>query len=262
MELLQNADDNRYDDNVSPTLTFTFEPGSLRVDCNERGFEARHVEAISTVRHSTKTGKKRSHDYTGEKGIGFKSVYRIADEVWISSRQYSFKFDKHREFGMIAPVWAEFPGPVRPLLTSFFLKLAEEYDQNELIMELKNFNPSLLLFLRRIKRIEFQVQEGDGSEWSQVLRKTTESDQKYTVTTLYSADTQQRYVTFDHGIVDLPFEPRRPYISSSALTFALPIDTLADESLHVCHQVFALLPISDYGLKVDISHLPDASYSG
>ena len=124
LELLQNADDNRYDANILPTLTFTFEPGGLRVDCNEHGFKANHVEAISTVRHSTKSGSKHSHGYTGEKGIGFKSVYRIADEVWISSRQYRFKFEKYQRLGMIAPVWADFPRPVIPGVTSFFLKLA------------------------------------------------------------------------------------------------------------------------------------------
>lgn len=85
LELLQNADDNRYDAQTLPTLTFTSEPGGLRVDCKEHGFEAKHVEAISTVRHSTKSSSKYSYAYTGEKGIGFKSVYRIADVVWISS---------------------------------------------------------------------------------------------------------------------------------------------------------------------------------
>lgn len=264
MELLQNADDNHYDDDVLPTLTFTSEPDArtLRVDCNELGFKPENVEAISTVRHSTKSGKNNSHEYTGEKGIGFKSVYRIADEVWISSRQYSFKFDKHQAFGMIAPVWAEFPATVKPNLTSFFLKLAEKCDQDDLIEDLKSFDPHLLLFLRRIRKVELQVLEAKDRKWSQSLCKTTKSDQKYTITTLSSADTQQQFVTFEHGVVDLPPEPRRPRISSSALTFAIPVEASKGGLLPGRQKVYALLPISDYGLRVNTHYSQSEEHLG
>ena len=259
LELLQNADDNHYDDGILPTLTFTSEPGArtLRVDCNELGFEPENVEAISTVRHSTKSSKNNSHEYTGEKGIGFKSVYRIADEVWISSRQYSFKFDKHQAFGMIAPVWAEFPATVKPNLTSFFLKLAEECDQDDLIKDLKSFDPHLLLFLRRIRKVEIQISEANDCQWSQSLYKTTDSGQKYTITTLSSADTQQQFVTFEHTVLDLPPESRRSGISSSALTFAIPMGASQGDLLPGRQKVYALLPISDYGLRV-ITHYSES----
>ncbi|KAH7401306.1 hypothetical protein BKA66DRAFT_564959 [Pyrenochaeta sp. MPI-SDFR-AT-0127] len=248
LELLQNADDNHYDDNVLPTLTFTSEPGGLRVDCNERGFQAKHVEAISTVRHSSKSGSKHSHSYTGEKGIGFKSVYRIADEVWISSRHYSFKFDKHQRFGMIAPVWAEFPKSVVPHLTSFFLKLAKEYDQAELIRELKTFEAQLLLFLRRVRKVVIKVLDENGSEWLQTIRKITTHEQNNKITILDIDGTQQRFATFEYHVSGLPLEPRRPDILSSPLSFAFPITNLPAEPQSGRQQVFALLPINDYGL--------------
>ena len=250
LELLQNADDCHYKEGVLPTLTFTFEPGALRVDCNERGFEAKHVEAISTVRYSTKTGGNHSYGYTGEKGIGFKSVYRIADEVWISSSEYSFKFDKLQKFGMIAPEWARFPRPVMPDLTSFFLKLAKEYNQAELIKELKSFDPQLLLFLRRIRKVVLKVLDEDDNEWSQSIHKTTMEECNNTIISLDIDGTQQRFAKFKHLVVDLPLEPRRADKSSSSLTFAFPITTLPAEPQLRHQQVFALLPISDHGLRV------------
>ncbi|KAK5113328.1 hypothetical protein LTR85_010945 [Meristemomyces frigidus] len=102
LELLQNADDNQYDC-ACPTLKFTYEPGSLRVDCNEVGFSRANVDAICAVGRSTKHGRDSSTGFTGEKSIGFKSVFKVADEVWISSREYHFKLEQKKEFGMMSP---------------------------------------------------------------------------------------------------------------------------------------------------------------
>jgi hypothetical protein len=204
LELLQNADDCRYDDKVVPTLSFTFEPGALRVDCNELGFHPEHVVAISTVRSSTKSNGKHTHQYTGEKGIGFKSVYSIADEVWVSSCQYRFKFDKRQRFGMIAPLWAEFPRPVIPEVTSFFLRLAEGYEERELARELQNFDPRLLLFLHRIQKVVLRVSDEAGTEWFRTLRRTNTQKGNIETTTLHIDDDQLHFSTFEHRVEDLP----------------------------------------------------------
>jgi hypothetical protein len=250
LELLQNADDNHYDEALVPTLSFNYEPDGLRVDCNELGFQAKHVEAISTVRSSTKSGMNKSEGYTGEKGIGFKSVFRIADEVWISSRQYHFKFDKYQRFGMIAPVWAEFPKPKLPAHTSFFLKLAKDYNHAELTKELVEFEAILLLFLRRILRVELQVFSEQGSEWTKTISKTKTQESGESFTILKVDDKHQRYLTFDHQVDNLPVEPRRPNSSSSILNLAFPVTNLPHKPTSDRQQVFALLPVRDYGLKV------------
>jgi HSP90 family molecular chaperone len=74
-------------------LSFSYAPGSLRIDCNEVGFTAGNVEAICAINQSTKSAKKADGEYIGEKGIGFKSVFKAADLVWISSHEYMFKLD-------------------------------------------------------------------------------------------------------------------------------------------------------------------------
>ena len=61
-----------------------------------------NVAAICGLGSSSKKSKKRPEDsiiYVGEKGIGFKSVFRVADVVWVSSRAYSFKFDSEAPVG-------------------------------------------------------------------------------------------------------------------------------------------------------------------
>ena len=161
LELLQNADDNTYTC-PNPTLNFTYRRGSLRVDCNEVGFTRRHVEAICTIGQSTKAGIDHSEGYVGEKGIGFKSVFKVADVVWISSREYTFKFDKKERLGMISPIWADFPEPRLPEYTSFLLQLPEDYDEEELVQDLIAFDPTLLIFLRRVNEINLRVTQENG----------------------------------------------------------------------------------------------------
>ncbi|KAE9371829.1 hypothetical protein N431DRAFT_559247 [Stipitochalara longipes BDJ] len=109
LELIQNADDNLYASNMQPSVHFTYSNGSLRVDCNEVGFSPRNVEALCRVGQSTKKCGENATRYVGEKGIGFKSVFKAADVVWISSGPCSFKFDKNKQLGIIAPIWDAFP---------------------------------------------------------------------------------------------------------------------------------------------------------
>ena len=82
--------------------------------------------------------------YIGEKGIGFKSLFRVANEVWISSRQYKFKFDRRKELVMIAPLWDEFPEATIPGFTSFYMEIAADYDEDELVEDLVTFDPTHL----------------------------------------------------------------------------------------------------------------------
>ncbi|RSL57984.1 hypothetical protein CEP53_006272, partial [Fusarium sp. AF-6] len=159
LELLQNADDNTYD-GVCPTLRFTYKPGNPRIDCNEVGFTAENVEAICAISQSTKSRKTGHGEFIGEKGIGFKSAFKVADVVWISSNDFTFKFDKSKSLGMVTPIWADFPGPTRPEYTPMYLQLSEDYDQEAQVEELLTFDMNQLMFLRRIEEISVQLKPG------------------------------------------------------------------------------------------------------
>jgi hypothetical protein len=98
------------------------------VDCNEVGFSPGNVEALCRVGQSTKKGGDNATRYVGEKGIGFKSVFKAATIVWVSSGNYSFKFDKSKPLGMIAPIWDDFPVKVKSGFTSFYLQLSDDYN--------------------------------------------------------------------------------------------------------------------------------------
>ncbi|KAF2812279.1 uncharacterized protein BDZ99DRAFT_518138 [Mytilinidion resinicola] len=251
LELIQNADDNTYD-NPSPTLSFSYKPGSLRIDCNEVGFTAENVEAICAISRSTKSGKTSDGEYIGEKGIGFKSVFKASDVVWISSREFTFKFDKREFLGMVAPIWADFPEPTRPGCTSIYLQLSEGYEEETLIHELLTFDTNLLIFLRRVQEINIRVSRPDDLNepvWEKRIRKTESHQGADRVTVLYAGKSTFQYLIRTHVIKDLPKEHKRPDWPQTKILLAFPTAEFPEQPRLIPQNVYAFLPIRNYGLK-------------
>lgn len=232
-----------------PHLKFTYSASTLRVDCNEVGFSASNVEAICSIRRSTKSGRDHA-GRTGEKGIGFKSVFKIADMVWLSSLQYTFKFDKALDFGIIAPIWAEFPLPVLEGHTSYLLQLARSCDEHMIIESLLNFNHTCLLFLRRIRLVTLNVTT-DNQLRTIEIRRRDETDANGPVKIVEYGEQTFTYIIARQCLDNLPKEPKRPGITESELLLAFPeIKAQEHESSWNTQNVHSVLPIGNYGLKV------------
>ncbi|KXJ87885.1 hypothetical protein Micbo1qcDRAFT_215118 [Microdochium bolleyi] len=261
LELIQNADDNEYSPDAVPSLEFIFTGSHLRVDCNETGFTPKNVESICSIGRSSKAG---CAGYVGEKGIGFKSVFRAADVVWIASRDYEFKFDKSARLGMIAPILEKFPVARREGWTSLYLQLSDNYDQAQLVKELKGLSPNLLMFLQRLRTIKITT-DGGGSGWS--LRKSAAAavtpakwqtvlsksaarvvgeDQ---VIRLTQNETFNDYIVRYFDVAKMPKEEKRPDIGTSRLTLAFPVDGDGVPTCEESQSLYAFLPIRDYGFS-------------
>ena len=91
-ELLQNADDCIYSQDIIPSFKLKLNASTLTVSYNERGFTKDNVRAITAIGESTKklllSGEDRA---IGEKGVGFKSVFGVADAVEIHSNGFDFR---------------------------------------------------------------------------------------------------------------------------------------------------------------------------
>jgi hypothetical protein len=248
LELLQNADDNAFK-GVTPTFSVTYRPGSLRIDCNEVGFTADNVKALCTIGQSTKAGLHHATRYIGEKGIGFKSVFKIADVVWISSLDYTFKFDKRKELGMITPEWETFPEPTRTGYTSFYLKLSANFNEEELLNDVTGLDPELLLFLRNVRNIELDIRHEDGNAWSERLVRMDDSKDGYRIVSLHGNQFTRKYYVTNHLIHDLPPEEGRNNISQSEILLAFPLELQSQGTPKPPQKVYAFLPVRDYGFK-------------
>ena len=110
LELVQNADDNMYSSNQLlckvPTLKFVLSKDCITVLNNETGFLENNIRAICDVGISTKDRNRLG--YIGQKGIGFKSVFRVTEQPEIHSRGFHIKFDTQSgPIGYILPQWVE-----------------------------------------------------------------------------------------------------------------------------------------------------------
>lgn len=249
LELIQNADDNIYRCST-PSLSFDYRPGILRIDCNEIGFDSDNVRAICGISQSTKSGKTSDAEFIGEKGIGFKSVFKAADVVWIASNEFTFKFDRTRPLGVITPIWEEFPEPTRTGHTSILLKLSATYEEEILVRELIEFDTNLLIFLRRVEELSIRVARLSSNIWEKQIRKTQHQQESDRTVILHAGTETLKYMVRTHVVRDLPQEIRRPNWPQTKILLAFPIPATSEQPLLKPQNVYAFLPIRNYGFKV------------
>ncbi len=174
-ELIQNAEDNEYKDQdryqpyisfrltkIDPTGTVDSD-GALIIENNEIGFNRGNVNAICAV---GKTTKKKEQGYIGEKGIGFKSVFRVTDNPHIFSNGYHFclpEYDKETGFGYIVPQWIDMPPEGLDLSkTHIILPLTKnDFGYGEIEKMLQDIEPEIVLFLSTLQEIQIKTDTAD-----------------------------------------------------------------------------------------------------
>jgi hypothetical protein len=258
LELIQNADDNTYDKAVVPTLAMYYRNRCLVMTCNEVGFSKKNVDSLCGTGISTKAFANSSTHFIGEKGIGFKSVFKVADVVWIKSGHYSFKFDKGLHLGMVAPIWADgasasdfpeekihFSTPHNT--TTITLQITQRYDDAELVRELKTLDPKLLIFLDKLRRVEISIFDND---WNTSLERIDDARSDFVApkTILRRGNSSTEFMIADLVMRGLPDEPLRPGCNKCQLRLAFPAQ--GSRPIVTGQQVYAYVPIRDYGFKV------------
>ncbi|KAJ4288734.1 hypothetical protein N0V88_007268 [Collariella sp. IMI 366227] len=271
LELIQNADDNRYQNHVSPSLSLRLYERDgrqyFRTDCNEVGFTLSQIDAITGVGKSTKKvdGSSGQKGYIGEKGIGFKSVFKVADVAHVASGSYQFKFDRSQPIGMILPILSPFPfADLVPDHTQFLLEVKRKEDYLEIERELGGVKPELLIFLRKLTRLALFFPGNRGS--SIFDRSLNISDQDFgddvetitisaatagvdaTCTKQVQTAMQKKYIVYRHEVRGLRPEPKRKGISSSEVTLVFPVADCYTPIIEP-QMTFAFLPIDDFGFK-------------
>jgi len=245
LELLQNAEDNEYA-GKNPELSLCIETndptgtpsadGCLVVLNNEVGFQVENARSLSSVGQSTK--KNRNQGYIGEKGIGFKSVFRVTDSPYIFSNGFQFRFQIPTEsegFGYILPHWVEtVPPVVKEGYTGILLPL--QPGKRELIThQLSKIAPETILFLKKLKRLHL----GEG--------RSISSNGEAPLVRLRSNDEESLYFVYNAPF-DKPdgiTEEKRTGISRRDVTVAFPLKT----STTCKGRIFAFLPTEfDSGL--------------
>ncbi|KAL5702978.1 hypothetical protein ACHQM5_028128 [Ranunculus cassubicifolius] len=260
LELVQNADDNSYPEHVEPTLVFILQSSGIVVLNNEQGFTAKNIRALCDVGNSTKKGSNAG--YIGQKGIGFKSVFRVTDAPQIHSNGFHVKFDiSEGQIGFVLPTEVS-PcdiGSLRRLLPDeasrtdmfwntcivlpFKPKLRDEMGLSPIVSLFSDLHPSLLLFLHRLKCIKFKNMLND------------------TFTVMKREHLEDGIVKVSHGNETMSWllasqtlgaNVVRPDVQSTKIAVAFTLKQSSDGEYipHLEQQpVFAFLPLRTYGLK-------------
>lgn len=266
-ELIQNAEDNSYStvtaNGEEPFLAFKVYPDRIIIESNEDGFSESDIRAICSVGNST---KKHSAGYIGEKGIGFKSVFKVAQKVHIHSGPFSFAFSHTREddddgLGMITPYHEdaqELPHGVR---TRMSLTLLDSTKFEERAAEFCEVPDTLLMFLSQLQRLSIELyQPGNDSTTTQYSKRETKENGLYTTfltkTTrkgMEESTLEQKYYTTKSELHNLPFDEARKdkrgdSIDSATVILAFPVDEY-DKPVIKSQYTYAFLPLRRVGFK-------------
>lgn len=177
-ELIQNADDCKYrnESDCHLDICFNIDKGCIIFSYNEVGFSPRDVFAITGIAEESKNTID-GNIQIGEKGIGFKSVFGVTDEVQIQSGMFSFKL-KSEDFSIPIPHYQDnFKGVIgtritlfmsRERVSEYYEKFEKRYGKADSIL---SENP--IMFLNKLTKLSLIKSENGNHN-----RLTFESDKK------------------------------------------------------------------------------------
>jgi hypothetical protein len=157
-EIIQNAEDSSYMKNTKAELEFHILDDGILVLSNQNGFSKDDIRSICVMASGGKIAKK--DQFIGEKGLGFRSVFKITDTPCISSNGYEFYFDKKQSYEkpfLLKNYKKSLPDKFKSYEnTAIFLPYSIHPDE---IAELeKDFEtkikPKLILFLKKLSVIK------------------------------------------------------------------------------------------------------------
>ncbi|KID97303.1 ATPase-like, ATP-binding domain protein, partial [Metarhizium majus ARSEF 297] len=258
MEVIQNADDTKYTKDETPTVFITVFPKHVKIECNEEGFSRDNILALCRTGRSSKTPGR---GYTGEKGIGFKSVFKLAKRAHIRSPPYYFQLDQTRELGMITPQWDQ----------GFFDRHQENH-QTTIILDricdpttdfstaLQNdveaIDPGLLLFLRQIERIHLRLftssSDGVPAISKRFHRVNWTPNSGFVSLKDEDADTRRNLYKHLFTIDCDGTETQRRGITNTDIVLAFPVKNKSGKYVPLIQKtnfVFAYLPLGNFGFR-------------
>lgn len=269
-ELIQNAEDNHYTKakaaKEAPFLSFTIYPERIIVDSNEDGFTEINVKAICSITKSgkvvsSKSKEQRQQGYIGEKGVGFKSVFKVASKVHIQSEPFSFCFEYNREsasetgMGMITPFFVEHKEVPDGIRTRMTLNLAPTVDFDNLVKQFSDpdhLPDSLLMFLSQINKLTITIHDTVGLTSCTTYLYRYEAENRKGILTKLSLHGLPK-VTYYHvtkkRFENLPKNRARENETSAEVVLAFPIDSNSMPVIEQQH-VFAYLPMRQVGFSV------------
>ncbi|RMD89332.1 MAG: ATP-binding protein [Calditrichaeota bacterium] len=148
-ELVQNAEDAGVEwRRPKVQLRFSIERARIIVQNDGRPFDEDDVKAICRAAASS---KRHTENQIGFMGIGFKSVFKITEAPEVHSNGFHFRIRRY-----IYPEWIDEPSPLpnSNMESAFVFPLKKGVNVDDLAQEFDRLDPTMLLFLKKLKNIE------------------------------------------------------------------------------------------------------------
>lgn len=229
------------------------------LDCNEDGFTDKHVTAVCNVAQSTKAGEK-ARGYIGEKGIGFKSVFRVFKKAHIQSGPFAFSFSYNPSGGegagldLVTPILEQHTNLPAKVKTRISLSLPYGSKFEDMRKDLDEVPDTMLLFLNRIRQLEIHVVAPDQTTSSVVYTRRQHSGSTAVIeqVTTEGGTTRaltRKYLLERRNATNLPEHETREGIHTAEVLLAFPVD-INDQPLFELQHVYAFLPLQKPGFRV------------
>jgi hypothetical protein len=237
-EIIQNAEDSSYSKNHFSELKFILLNDGVVIQSNQDGFTEKDINSICYMSSGEKIANK--DQFIGEKGLGFRSVFKITDSPCISSNGYKFFFDKKQSYEK--PFLLQEFKPQIPNEFSYYqytaIYLPYAINKNEILELEKDFStkikPKLILFLKKLNSIS--IIKNNKSFMS--IERKNEKDENFEVSKLSGQELKEDYYIVKKDIdVSSIHEEKRKGITKRELVLAYPKNI--EES---SNNVFAFLP--------------------
>jgi hypothetical protein len=118
-----------------------------------------------------------------------------------------------------------------------------------LISDLKGLDARLLIFLRRLRKIVITIVAANGTPSTRTLTRAEGKIEDKEAIHLREDGKEMNYLVMRYRARNLPPEEKREGVRESELLLAFPVDDENQPKLDA-QQVYAFLPIRDYGFKV------------
>jgi hypothetical protein len=206
--------------------------------------------------------KQTGQGYTGEKGIGFKSVFKLANRAHIRSYLYYFQRDQTRDLGIITPQWDEefFDDHKQEHQTTIILDGIcgnSRHFSTTLEKEVNAIDPVLLLFLRRIERLHLTLYKSttNGKALISKCFRRMNWIPGSGVVSLVDEKTNTRCHFYKHQFCShfSGTEIRRQGITETVIVLAFPVFKTSGSYvpwIRTQNLAYAYLPLGDFGFKV------------
>jgi len=233
-------------------------PKYVKIQCDKESFSRENIEALCRVGRSP---KKLGQGYTGEKGIGFKSVFKLADRAYIRSYPYYFQLDRTRKVGIITPQWDEdlfddYKGQYQTTIVLDNIRDRSTTFSTALRDDVTAIDPVLILFLWRIKRFHlklFRSSLDDEPAISKCFRRVNWTGSGFVSVKDEDANTMRYFYKYQFTIDCDGTKNRQLYSRNASIVLAFPVEKESSTYMPLIQKqnpTFAYLPLGDFGFRV------------